>query len=147
MSIDEDHFRKLERMYLSAPINRFFEPTIHIAHGTAEVRMRVKSDFFHAASAVHGAVYFKMLDDAAFFATNSVVTDVFVLTANFTVNFLRPITGGEVVARGSILSPGTRQFLAEARLFDEGGRLVGHGSGTFTRSRIALDSGVGYGFN
>jgi acyl-coenzyme A thioesterase PaaI-like protein len=35
----------------------------------------------HSIHAVHGSVYFKALDDAAFFAVNSLVEDVFVLTA------------------------------------------------------------------
>ena len=29
--------------------------------------MTVRPDFFHAAGAVHGSVYFKLLDDAAYF--------------------------------------------------------------------------------
>ena len=144
MSTDEEHFRKLERMYLGAPINAFYLPQIHITHGTAEIRIRVRPDFFHAAGAVHGSVYFKLLDDAAFFAVNSLVADVFALTANFTVNFLRPISAGEITAKGLVVSPGARQFLAEAKLFDDQERLVGHGSGTFVRSRISLDAKVGY---
>ncbi|MFN8583326.1 MAG: hypothetical protein U0163_20415 [Gemmatimonadaceae bacterium] len=77
---DATHFHRLERMYLAAPINRFFEPAITISDGRAEVRFTVRPDFHHAAHAMHGSVYFKALDDAAFFAVNSAVTDVFVLT-------------------------------------------------------------------
>jgi acyl-coenzyme A thioesterase PaaI-like protein len=60
------------------------------------------------------------------------------------VNLLRPVSEGELTARGSVVSPGTRQFLAEARLFDHESRLVGHGSGTFVRSKIVLNADVGY---
>jgi hypothetical protein len=35
----------------------------------------VRPDFFHAAHAVHGSVYFKALDDAAFFAVASLVQE------------------------------------------------------------------------
>ena len=86
---------------------------------------------------MHGSVYFKLLDDAAYFATNSLVTDALVLTANFTVNLLRPVSKGLLTAKGQILSPGKRQFLAEAKLYDSESVLVGHGSGTFVRSNIA----------
>ena len=38
MEIEEEHFRKLERMYHGAPINRFYEPTMRVGNGTAELR-------------------------------------------------------------------------------------------------------------
>ena len=37
-----------------------------------------------------------------------------------------------------------RLFVAEAELRDQEGRLLAKGSGTFTRSKIALDEGLGY---
>src|SRR5437660_10506789 len=79
----DEHFRKLERMYAAAPINQYFRPALTVSEGRAEVTMAVQSDFFHAARAVHGSVYFKAMDDAAFFAVNSLVSDVFVLTVTF----------------------------------------------------------------
>ena len=144
MDIPAEHYRKLERLYLAAPTNEYYQPAIAIAPGTAEVTLRVRPDFFHAAAAVHGSIYFKLLDDAAFFATASLVLDVFVLTANFTLNLLRPISAGQLTARGTVLSAGVRQFLAEARLFNDESKLVGHGTGTFMRSKIALGPEVGY---
>ena len=46
---------------------------------------------FHAADAAHGTVYFKMMDDAAFYACNSLVTDRFLLTTAFNLLFTRPL--------------------------------------------------------
>ncbi len=69
------HFRAQENMYLAAPINRFFEPGIKVDEGTAEITVPVKEELFHAAGAVHGSTYFKVLDDAAFFAANSLERD------------------------------------------------------------------------
>ena len=63
--MSDTHFQKLTRMYLGAPINRYFAPRIEISRGQAVVTLPVREDFHHAASAVHGAVYFKALDDAA----------------------------------------------------------------------------------
>ena len=73
--LDDEHFRRLERMYLGAAINEYFGPTVRIGPGTCEVTIPARPDFFHAAGAVHGAVYFKALDDAAFFAANSLFAD------------------------------------------------------------------------
>ena len=79
----EQHYRKLERMYLGASINDYFRPAMTVSDGSARVVIPVRKDFFHAAGAVHGSVYFKAMDDAAFFAAASIVADVFVLTASF----------------------------------------------------------------
>jgi len=138
-----DHFRALERMYAGAPINQFFKPTIHIEDARAEVRMTVRPDMHHAANAAHGAVYFKLLDDAAFFAVQSLVTDAFVLTVSFTIYLLAPVTTGEMVAIGRVVHQSKRLFLAESTIeVDE--KVAARGNGSFMRSAIRLEEKIGY---
>ena len=48
--------------------------------GQARITFTIDERVFHAAGAAHGTSYFKMLDDAAFYAANSLVTDRFLLT-------------------------------------------------------------------
>jgi uncharacterized protein (TIGR00369 family) len=138
--MSKEHYQKLENMYLSAPINKFYNPTIVVEECKSEITIIVKEDYFHAANAVHGSVYFKMLDDAAFFAVNSVVEDVFVLTGTFETKLLRPITEGKIAAKGLIVSNWGNKFEAEAELFNEKGKLVASGKGTFIKSKILLSS-------
>ena len=140
----EEHFRKLEHLYLGAPINQFYRPGIHIGAGTAEVTLTVRPDLFHPAHSLHGSVYFKVLDDAAFFAVNSLVDDVFMLTVSFTVYLLRPVTEGVITSQGRIVHSSSRLFVAESRLVDGAGRQVATGSGTFMRSQTPLTPEVGY---
>jgi uncharacterized protein (TIGR00369 family) len=106
--------------------------------------MPVSSEHFHAAGALHGAVCFKALDDAAFFAVNSVVEDVFVLTLSFTVHFLEPVRDGHIEARGELLDASKRIFFAESELLDASERLIGRGTGVFVKSRVPLDEDIGY---
>lgn len=131
-------------MYLSAPINDFFKPKIVIKEGYAEVTIQVKTDFFHAAQAMHGSVTFKMLDDAAYFAVSSVVTDVFVLTASFHTYFLRPIDSGSIKSIGKIIQHSERLIIAEASVLDSNQQEIARGSGTFLRSKIQLAPELGY---
>ena len=138
------HFRRLEQMYLSAPCNVYYQPTIAISEGAAEVRNPIQPSFFHAANATHGSVYFKAMDDAAFFAANSVVMDVFVLTVSFNIYLTRPIASGEMISSGKLISASKNLFVAEAVLTDDRGREIGRGSGSFMRSRIPLSAEVGY---
>src|SRR3546814_4539256 len=78
------HFRALERLYLSAPINQFFPSRLIIDEaGHSRIEFSLDENFYHAAGAVHGTSYFKMLDDAAFYAANSLVSDRFLLTTAF----------------------------------------------------------------
>jgi uncharacterized protein (TIGR00369 family) len=139
-----DHYRKLEQMYLAAPINAFYSPSIWISHGEAEISIPVKPEFFHAADAVHGSVYFKLLDDAAFFAVNSLIEDYFALTASFTTYLLRPISEGTMKATGKVVWSGGRSYLAESVVLDSEGREVARGSGNFVASKIKLTADMGY---
>jgi uncharacterized protein (TIGR00369 family) len=140
-----EHFRRLERMYASAPINDFFAPRLRISEpGVAELRLTIRRDFHHAAGAAHGAVYFKALDDATFFAANSVVEDVFLLTVSFNVYLTRPVKEGEIVARGRLVSRSKRLYIAEGVIEDERGREIARGSGAFMPSATALTGEIGY---
>jgi uncharacterized protein (TIGR00369 family) len=130
-------------MYVTAPINQYFKPAIHIEEGAAEIRMAVRPDMHHAAHAAHGAVYFKMLDDAAFFAAQSLVSDVFVLTVSFTVYLLAPVADGEMVASGRVVHRSKRLIIADSTI-EVGGRVVARGNGTLMRSAVRLDETIGY---
>lgn len=139
------HFRALESLYAAAPINRLFDSTLEIPlAGMARIHFTIDSRYFHAGGAAHGTSYFKMLDDAAFYAANSLVTDRFLLTTAFNLLFTRPLLEGPVIAEGRWISGQRRVFVAEARLIDADGEEAARGTGTFMRSRIALAGLPGY---
>lgn len=139
------HHRALESLYAHAPINRLFDSRLEISEGgVARIRFTVDEQHFHAAGAAHGTSYFKMLDDAAFYACNSLVTDRFLLTTQFNILFTRPLGTGPVVAEGRWISGRRRVLVADARLIDAAGEEAARGTGTFMRSRIPLADLPGY---
>jgi uncharacterized protein (TIGR00369 family) len=139
------HWRALEGLYGSAPVNNLFESRLEVvAEGLSRIHFNVTRSCFHAAGAAHGTIYFKMLDDAAFYAANTMVTDRFLLTTSFNLLFTRPIGEGPLIAEGRWISGRRRVLVAEARLIDQEGEEVGRGTGTFQRSRIPLSSLEGY---
>jgi len=141
----EAHFRALEGLYRSAPVNRLFESRIAIPEaGRSEIIFTVDPQTFHAAEAAHGTLYFKMLDDAAFYAANSLVTDRFLLTTAFNLHFTKPLRAGEARAEGRWISGKRRVFVAEARIVDSEGEECARGTGTFLRSHIGLSALSGY---
>ena len=139
------HFRALESLYRHAPINSLFESELEIVEpGFARIRFHVRPELYHAAGAAHGTTFFKMMDDAAFYACNSMVSDRFLLTTAFNLLFTRPLREGPVIAEGRWTSGRRRVFVGEARLIDAEGELAGSGTGTFMRSHIPLSSLPGY---
>jgi uncharacterized protein (TIGR00369 family) len=139
------HYRALESLYRHAPVNGLFESRLEIVEkGFARIRFEVREQLFHAAGAAHGTLYFKMMDDAAFYACNSIVTDRFLLTTAFNLLFTRPLRSGPVTAEGRWTSGRRRVLVGEARLIDSEGELAASGTGTFMRSHIPLSGLPGY---
>ena len=83
------HYKILENIYLNANLNKeiYNDTEIKISKNYSKITTPVKDDYFHALNAIHGSVYFKMLDDAAFFAAQSVVKDYMLLTKSFNITF------------------------------------------------------------
>jgi uncharacterized protein (TIGR00369 family) len=142
---EDAHLRALEALYASAPINGLFQSLLVLPQaGRSEIRFTVREGSFHAAGAAHGTLYFKMLDDAAFYAANSLVSDRFLLTTAFNLHFTKPMRQGEARAEGRWISGRRRVFVAEARIVDSEGEECARGTGTFMRSHIALSGLDGY---
>lgn len=139
------HLRALEGLYASAPVNQLFKSSLNLREpGLSRIEFDVSKDHFHAAGAAHGTLYFKMLDDAAFYAANSLVSDRFLLTTAFNLHFTKPMREGPAIAEGFWVSGKRRVFVAEARILDAGGEECARGTGTFLRSHIALSGLDGY---
>lgn len=139
------HFRALESLYRHAPVNGLFQSRLEIVEkGFARINFEVAEALYHAAGAAHGTLYFKMMDDAAFYACNSLVTDRFLLTTAFNLLFTRPLRAGPATVEGRWASGKRRVFVGEARLIDSDGRLAASGTGTFMRSHIPLSGLPGY---
>ncbi len=142
---EQAHFRALEALYRHAPINRSFPSRLEVyAAGHARIHFAIDPALFHAAGALHGTSYFKMLDDAAFYACNSLVSDRFLLTTAFNLNFTRPLREGPLMAEGRWVSGKRRVFVGEARLLTPDGEEAARGTGTFMRSHIPLSTLPGY---
>ena len=141
---DSQHYRQLEKMYNSLPINKMLQCSVKIEKEHSTVTIKIKEDFFHAANAVHGSFYFKAMDDSAFFAVNSIEKEVFVLTTQFNTYLTRPVSKGIIRGEGRILYQNKTQFIAESVVYDSEGREIGRGTGTFMRSKMKLADIPGY---
>ena len=144
--MNSEHYSKLKRMYLQSNVNMQLYPTTEceIELRKATISIALSDQYFHALNAVHGSVYFKLLDDSAFFAVNSIVEDAFVLTTSFTSNLVRPVSSGKIEAIGQVRFESKNLFMAESTLYDEKGNEIAFGSGSFVKSKINLSEEIGY---
>ena len=133
-------------MYLNANLNQqiYDTTTCHIYHEGSEIGLTISDKYFHALGSIHGSVYFKLLDDAAFFAVNSIVKDVFVLTTSFNINLIRPVNSGSLRAIGKVKFKSKNLYVAESTLIDDKGREIAFGTGNFAKSKIVLSEDIGY---
>lgn len=140
----KSHFKKLENMYAAAPVNRIYSPVMTVSKGEAVIEIALSEKFHHSAGGVHGSVYFKMLDDAAFFAANSLEDELFVLTTSFTTYITRPVASGKMKSIGKVVNMNKSQFIVEAIVYDAEGREIGRGNGIFVRGKLPLVEAAGY---
>src|SRR3546814_13023054 len=85
------HWKALEGLYASAPINGKFRSRLDIlGEGLSRITFDVEHDCFHSAGAAHGTIYFKMLDDAAFYAANTLITYRSLQPTSFNTRLTQP---------------------------------------------------------
>lgn len=142
--MNKNHYQCLEQMYLSAPFNALFKPSITVNKGQSEISIELSEQYHHAAAAVHGSVYFKMLDDAAYFAANSLETNYFMVTTSFTTYLTRPVSSGQMYAQGRVVNQNRSQIIAEAVVYNAADKEIGRGNGIFVRSKQSLQQVQGY---
>ena len=142
--MQEQHFKKLENMYHAAPFQELIKSKLKISEGEAELEMEIDPILHHAADAIHGFVYFKMMDDVAIFAANSIEKEFFLLTSSFNLYFLRPVQSGKIRGVGKVVSRTKTQYIAEAVIYNDENKEIGRGSGTFAMSRKSFADVPGY---
>jgi uncharacterized protein (TIGR00369 family) len=136
----QSHCQNLENVYHSAKINRipYQGMTLKVMEGTAELTYPVSADFYHKLEGLHRSVYFKMLDDAAYFAVNSIAPEYLMLTTSLSIDLLKPVRKGTLTTEGTVVFSSKNLGVAEAFLLEERKRKIATGTGRFVKSRSTL---------
>jgi uncharacterized protein (TIGR00369 family) len=141
----DHHFRKLEHLFLSAPIQQLYPGiTIRINQTNCIISYPVHEAHFHGGQAMHGAVYFKLLDDAAYFAAAAFEMGSFIVTSSFNIRLVRPVSTGVITATGVLQKSSERLYTATSTLLDSNGKLLAEGTGSFVSTGKPLESLPGY---
>jgi uncharacterized protein (TIGR00369 family) len=141
-----EHLHRLETMYGGSNINSglYRGIALQFEGESACIRFEAGPAFHHALGGVHGSVLFKLLDDAAFFAAQAREQEYFILTASFSLHFIRPFQEGRLSAIGTLRTRTRSFWICESRILDERNREIAFGSGTMMRSKTLLKDVPGY---
>ena len=106
---------------------------VEVGEGHASFSLDPAERHYNPLGTVHGGIAATLLDSAMGCAVHTTLGEgENYTTLELKVNFVRAITEatGRVVAAGSVIHRGGRVATAEARLTDEDGRLLAHGTST-----------------
>ncbi|WP_448566337.1 PaaI family thioesterase [Thermus sp.] len=98
--------------------------------GEAELWLKVREEFLQGQGLVHGGILAALLDSVLGNAAESLAGKV--VTAELAVNYLRPVRGGNLLAKGRILHLGRQLVFAVGEIYLEGSP-VAFAKGTFYR--------------
>ena len=142
----DEHYRRLETLFYSAPLNQgiFAGSKLTVSERQAVYELTIGRQYFHAAEAMHGAIYFKLLDDAAYFAAATLEPKYFILTKSYTIHFKRPVQEDLLRAEGQVISTDDREIIATSKILNSKGKVVAQGEGKFVKGPTLLSSLTGY---
>jgi uncharacterized protein (TIGR00369 family) len=101
--------------------------------GAIHVELVPEQRHYNPIGSVHGGVMATLLDTAAACSVHSTLAPGERYTSvDLNVKFLRSVTtaSGRLRCEGSVIQRGRRTALAQAHLYDAGGRLVAHATST-----------------
>ncbi len=143
--MNHEHFNRLERMFHAAPIQDILiGAKLQVQKGRATYSLNISKDYFHAANALHGAIYFKLLDDSAYFAAASLEEEYFLLTKSYTIHFKRPVEIDRLMAVGEVTSVDENEITCKSKITNASGKVVAEGEGVFVKSKKRLKDQAGY---
>ena len=129
-----------QRILVSQPFSVLLgAELLAVGEGRAEFRLPVRTELKQHDGFVHGGAIAAPADNALTFAGASALADpapVPVVTAGFTIDFLRPATGAFLTARAAVVHCGRTQAVCRCDVFssEQGAdRLCAAAQGTIAR--------------
>lgn len=103
------------------------------AEGRAQVHMSMHDGLRNARDKLHGGALFSLIDTAMGQACHSLTGGVpQTVTLESKINYIRPVSDGELVCRAWVLHAGRRILVVEAETH-QGDKLVAKAQATFAR--------------
>ena len=105
---------------------------IDVGIGYATLEIEVSKKHLQPFGVVHGGVFASIIDAAAFWSIYYGIEDpnAGVTTVDLKLNYLAPAASGKLIASGRQIKVGRTLGYADARVEDEQGKILAHGTST-----------------
>lgn len=99
--------------------------------GQVTIKLPITPPVLNSMGYLHGGTMAALADTALGFAAFTMLQEgESTTTAEFKINFVRPVFSGTITCIGRVLKHGRQQTLLEAEMFNEEGKLVAKALGT-----------------
>jgi uncharacterized protein (TIGR00369 family) len=117
----------------SAPVWKHLGQELKFAeNGKSEVYLKIKDEFLQHFGNVHGGILATLLDSSMASAVNSMLDDnVFTVTAEMNIQYIRPAMGSFLIGRGEVIKNGKTITSCKSEIFNERDELIAFATGTF----------------
>ncbi|QTA91268.1 PaaI family thioesterase [Desulfonema magnum] len=115
--------------------------------GFAKVVMNIAETHMNPFGGLHGGAYASVIDTAAYWSAYCDLPEKHGLVSiDIKIDFLSAVTGQKVIVIGNRIKSGRSIYLAEAKMTDENGKLLGYGTSKLmvTRNKQTINDAVKY---
>ena len=130
--LNDEYLHKLYKLISSSPFPYHMHMRlVSIDWDQAMVELETSNCHLQPYGIVHGGVLATLIDTATFWAAFArLPEDVGLVNVDLKLNYLKPVQTGILRVEGYCLRPGKTISYAEAKVVDEEGELVAHGTST-----------------
>ena len=129
-SLNPDHVQAVIGAVNQGPyLKHLSMPVKELGTGYSIVELHVGHELLNPFGGIHGGAYASVIDTAAFWSVYCELEEnVGLITIDLKLDYLAPISGGVVTAKGRSIKIGKTMCLAEAAATDKDGRWLVHGT-------------------
>jgi uncharacterized protein (TIGR00369 family) len=129
-SLNPEHVRAVIKAINQGPYFRHLSmPVREIGTGYSIVELGVSNEHLNPFGGIHGGAYASVIDTAAYWAVYCELGEgVGYVSIDLKIDYLAPISGGVITAKGRSIRIGRSMCLAEATATDEDGKWLAHGT-------------------
>ena len=133
MPIKESYEKALRKAAEAAPYYQLLQIRLEeIDAGFARFRMPFRRELMQAYGVAHGGAITSLADTAVAFALMTLIQPgERVTTVELKINFLAPVTEGELVGESRIIQKGKRLAMADMEVKDQNGKRIAKGLATY----------------
>ena len=125
-----EFIRALKQVVNTSPYPHHMHMSLaEISYDNAEISMDLHRCHLQPYGIVHGGVIATLIDTATFWAGFlRVPEDAGLVNVDLKLNYLNSVVEGRLTAEGHCIRPGKTISYAEAKVLDEAGNLIAHGT-------------------